>query len=172
MFENNYLYSLDEPLATQPTRSVTTKPPEIQAEYQPLPPMIHPPRADGENRLGMTSAISASEISPETAIAVSSMIGQAPMPMTPSMPPLFSPGDFTRPMPLPENLCCGHPMFSPGFLMQQLSKTIRLEMQVGSSLVERTGRLLAVGANYILLQHESSQIMCETSMIRFITVMD
>ena len=73
---------------------------------------------------------------------------------------------------LPEVLA--NPLFIPGFLARNTGKIMRVEFLVGNSLNDRSGRLLAVGAGYILLESldSASQIMCDMNSIRFAAILD
>lgn len=73
---------------------------------------------------------------------------------------------------LPETLT--NPVFVPGFLAQNLGKLMRVEFLVGNNTTDRVGRLIEVGASYILLQslEHGSSIMCDLFSIKFVTIVD
>jgi len=65
--------------------------------------------------------------------------------------------------------------FIPGFLRTQIGQKMRVEFLIGTNapLVDRTGTLLKVGANYILLRliETDDVIMCDLYAIKFVTIM-
>ena len=63
------------------------------------------------------------------------------------------------------------PMYSSGFLHSQIGRLVRVEVSAGQALTERTGRLIQVGADYILLQNaEGHTVVCNLDAVRFATV--
>ena len=62
----------------------------------------------------------------------------------------------------------------PSFLESQIGKVMRVEFLLGKDMAERVGRLVAVGAGYILLKSikPGSTIMCDISSIKFATIID
>ena len=64
--------------------------------------------------------------------------------------------------------------YIPGFLRTQIGKTIRVEFLIGTNapLVDRTGVLVRVGTNYILLRPPESDdlLMADLYSIKFVTV--
>jgi hypothetical protein len=77
--------------------------------------------------------------------------------------------DTTRPMPLTlESM-----QYLNGFLRAQVGRRIRAEFLIGTNTyLEKSGKLLGVGANYILLQEAMSDnlLVCDFYNIKFITI--
>lgn len=66
-----------------------------------------------------------------------------------------------------------NPIYTPGFLRQQIGKLMRVEFLIGTNnLVDRIGILQDVGASYILLRsfESDSLIYCDIYSIKFITI--
>lgn len=66
-----------------------------------------------------------------------------------------------------------NPIYTPGFLKQQIGKLMRVEFLIGTNnLVDRIGILQDVGASYILLRsfESDSLIYCDIYSIKFITI--
>ena len=66
-----------------------------------------------------------------------------------------------------------NPIYTPGFLRQQIGKLMRVEFLIGTNnLVDRIGILQDVGASYILIRsfESDSLIYCDIYSIKFITV--
>ena len=66
-----------------------------------------------------------------------------------------------------------NPIYTPGFLRQQIGKLMRVEFLIGTNnLVDRIGILQDVGASYILLRsfESDSFIYCDIYSIKFITI--
>lgn len=62
--------------------------------------------------------------------------------------------------------------FMNGFLRTQIGKNVRVEFLIGTgTLVDKFGRLLAVGANYIVLRQAETDdiIVCDFFSIKFLT---
>ncbi len=72
----------------------------------------------------------------------------------------------------PETLT--NPMFVPGYLRTQIGKIMRVEFLIGNQTTDRVGRLLEVGASYILLREISgaSTIMCDLFSIKFASIVN
>ena len=65
------------------------------------------------------------------------------------------------------------PIYTPGFLRQQIGKLMRIEFLIGTNnLVDRIGILVDVGASYILLRsfEGDSLIYADIYSIKFITI--
>ena len=63
------------------------------------------------------------------------------------------------------------PLFAPGFLAGQTGRVVRVESLTGNTLTERVGRLMRVGADYILLQSvEGHNMVCDLHAVRFVTI--
>jgi hypothetical protein len=77
--------------------------------------------------------------------------------------------DTTRPMPLTlESM-----QYLNGFLRAQVGRRIRMEFLIGTNTyLEKSGKLLSVGANYILLQEAMSDnlLVCDFYNIKFVTI--
>lgn len=72
---------------------------------------------------------------------------------------------------VPETL--KNPIYTPGFLRQQIGKLMRVEFLIGTNnLVDRIGILEQVGASYILLRsfENDSLVYCDIYSIKFITI--
>lgn len=66
-----------------------------------------------------------------------------------------------------------NPIYTPGFLRQQIGKLMRVEFLIGTNnLVDRIGILQDVGASYILLRsfENDSLVYCDIYAIKFITI--
>lgn len=66
-----------------------------------------------------------------------------------------------------------NPIYTPGFLRQQIGKLMRVEFLIGTNnLVDRIGILQEVGASYILLRsiENDSLVYCDIYSIKFITI--
>ena len=60
------------------------------------------------------------------------------------------------------------------FLNSQIGKIMCVEFLLGNKMIEKTGRLVAVGTNYILLKsmHPGKTTMCDIQSVRFATIID
>ncbi len=111
-------------------------------------------------------------VNPSTVPNINSFPFAPFMPLPQNSP--MSPGaiDLT-PLPddAPETLTS--PIYTPGFLRTQIGKLMRVEFLVGTGVNDRVGRLVQVGASYILLQSiEGSTIMCDLFSIKFATIVN
>ena len=64
--------------------------------------------------------------------------------------------------------------YIPGFLARHIGRYVKAEFIVGTNqFVDKTGRLVAVGVNYFVLQDVVSRnnIMCDLYSVRFVTMM-
>lgn len=87
-----------------------------------------------------------------------------------TMPTTFSPiTDTTQPQPVTtESL-----QYLNGFLRSQIGRRVRVEFLLGTNtMTDKTGTLLGVGANYILLREANSDdlLVCDFYNIKFVTV--
>lgn len=60
-----------------------------------------------------------------------------------------------------------------GFLRSQIGRRVRVEFLLGTNtMTDKTGTLLGVGANYILLREANSDdlLVCDFYNIKFVTV--
>lgn len=77
-------------------------------------------------------------------------------------------------MPAPDTV--RNPYYTAGFLRQYIGHNMRVEYLLGTNgpLVDRTGRLVDVGANYIVLQPLLSDelLMTDLYSIRFVSIYD
>lgn len=87
------------------------------------------------------------------------------------------PDEMLAPMPAaapvrPETLV--DPTFVPGYLYTQIGKVVRVEFLIGNTVTDRVGKLIEVGASYILLQDFSgaSTTMCDLFSIKFVTIVN
>lgn len=78
-----------------------------------------------------------------------------------------------QPVPVPSTV--QSTMFTPGFLLTQIGKLMRVEFLIGTNgpLVDRVGTLVAVGASYILLRPTGSDdlLLCDIYSIKFVTIL-
>jgi len=64
--------------------------------------------------------------------------------------------------------------YIPGFLARHIGRYVKAEFIVGTNqFVDKTGRLVAVGVNYFVLQDVVSRnnVMCDLYSVRFVTMM-
>jgi len=71
---------------------------------------------------------------------------------------------------MPENL--SNPIYTAGYLSGQLGRLIKVEYISGGETVSKVGRLIEVGASYILLQsaEPGSVVLCDIDSIAFATI--
>lgn len=62
--------------------------------------------------------------------------------------------------------------YIPNYLMKNIGKNIKAEFIINTAQYEKTGRLIAVGVNYFVLEDVNSRtnIMCDLYSVKFITV--
>ena len=64
-------------------------------------------------------------------------------------------------------------LFIPGYLNTQIGKYMRVEFLVGNGLTDRNGKLVKVGASYIILQAQNGDlIVCDLFSIKFATIIE
>ncbi len=74
-------------------------------------------------------------------------------------------------MPMPETL--ESTLFIPGYLNTQIGKYMRIEFLIGNSLTDRNGKLVKVGASYVILQAQNGDlIVCDLFSIKFVTIIE
>ncbi len=74
-------------------------------------------------------------------------------------------------MPMPETL--ESTLFIPGYLNTQIGKYMRIEFLIGNGLTDRNGKLVKVGASYIILQAQNGDlIVCDLFSIKFVTIIE
>ena len=64
--------------------------------------------------------------------------------------------------------------YIPGYLASHIGKNVRAEFIVGSyQYTDKTGKLVAVGANYFVLEDVNSHtlIMCDLYSVKFVTIL-
>lgn len=85
---------------------------------------------------------------------------------------LLSDPDMMAQMAMPETLMSA--TYVPGFLRTQIGKPIRVEFYIGTQMTDRVGKLVEVGASYILLEEFSGNatIMCDLFSIKFVTIVN
>lgn len=83
------------------------------------------------------------------------------------------------PVPLPAGVTpttVQNPYYTAGFLKKFIGRDMRVEFLIGTNgaLVDRTGKLLDVGASYIVLQPYLSDdyLMADLYSIKFVTIFD
>ena len=77
--------------------------------------------------------------------------------------------DLTMPMPVTTESM----QYMNGFLRTQLGKRVRVQFLIGTnSFLDKMGKLIGVGANYILLQEAMSDdvLVCDFFTIKFVTI--
>lgn len=77
--------------------------------------------------------------------------------------------DMTQPMPMTTESM----QYLNGFLRAQIGKRVRVEFLIGTNtFTEKSGKLLEVGANYILLQEAMTDdlLVCDFYNIKFVTL--
>ena len=64
------------------------------------------------------------------------------------------------------------PMYMPAILSEYIGKVVRLEFAVNGGIVQKTGRLLVVGANYIMTQSADPRVVqfSDLGSLRFVSV--
>ena len=64
-------------------------------------------------------------------------------------------------------------LFIPGYLNTQIGKYMRVEFLIGNGLTDRNGKLVKVGASYIILQAQNGDlIVCDLFSIKFATIIE
>lgn len=73
---------------------------------------------------------------------------------------------------MPETL--SNSIYTPGYLKTQIGKWMRVEFLIGANTTDRVGRLMEVGASYIILQslESNSRMLCDIYSIKFVTIID
>ena len=108
--------------------------------------------------------------------------GQQPNPMLPAeqmpvMPPVIP--EYQPALTENENFPIGQmpenlesPIYTAGFMRQQIGRWIRADLLLGGQLVSRAGKLVEVGASYIVLQtvQNAALIMCDLASIKFAVI--
>lgn len=108
---------------------------------------------------------------------------QPPMTQPRMQPPMMQPptsNAVTSASPLPPAggtpSTVQNPYYTAGFLRQYIGRDMRVEYLIGTNgpLVDRVGRLVDVGADYILLQPYLSDdlLMTDLFSIKFVTIFD
>jgi hypothetical protein len=95
----------------------------------------------------------------------------APFPVPSQMTPPASNGILADEAIMPQTVV--NTQYTAGFLRTQIGKRVRVDFLVGtSSLTDRTGILIGVGASYILLQslESNSVTMCDLYSIKFVAI--
>jgi len=70
----------------------------------------------------------------------------------------------------PETL--SNPIYTPGYLREHIGRWMQVEFLIGDSLTQRDGRLVKVGASYIVLQSAESgnMVIGDIYTIKFVTI--
>jgi len=92
---------------------------------------------------------------------------------TQMVPPQAIPAEIAdTSMQMPETLT--NPIYTPGYLRTQLGKWMRVEFLFGNITTDRVGRLVEVGASYIILQslEANTKMMCDIYSIKFVTIIN
>lgn len=77
----------------------------------------------------------------------------------------------TSDTPMPETL--ESTLFIPGYLNTQIGKYMRVEFLIGNGLTDRNGKLVKVGASYIILQAQNGDlVVCDLFSIKFVTIIE
>lgn len=78
------------------------------------------------------------------------------------------------PAPVPPSTANISPKNSQGYLKEHIGQNVRVEFLIGTdgALIDRTGRLVEVGENYIILQPFGTDdlLMCDLFSIKFVTI--
>ncbi len=103
--------------------------------------------------------------------------GVMPYQQTPSMEfdSMTPPMQPTQPMNSRPPESVENTYFTAGFLRTQIGKLVRVEFLIGTNTTnDRVGRLIGVGASYILLESydRTSTIMCDIYSIKFVTILN
>jgi hypothetical protein len=63
--------------------------------------------------------------------------------------------------------------YIPYYLESNIGKNIRAEFVIGTSYVDKTGKLIEVGVNYFVIEDFNSRthIMCDLYSVKFVTVL-
>ena len=87
----------------------------------------------------------------------------------PEIPPVLTTSLTPVPGPSPQTLT--DVLYTPGFLRTQIGRTVRVEFLIGTtSLVDRMGTLVGVGASYILIREVETDdvLLCDIYSIKFV----
>lgn len=130
----------------------------VYSNQQPVCPMYRPPLA-----------------SSSAAVPQTMPVGQQTAPKTPAQP--ISAGTDTSMAPLtsasqPMPVTADSTEYLNGFLRTQIGRRMRVEFLLGTNtFTDKSGLLIGVGANYILLRESSTDdiIACDFYNIKFIT---
>ena len=73
---------------------------------------------------------------------------------------------------LPENIT--NPIFTPGYLQTQIGKGVHVEFYIGGNKSERTGILVQVGTDYLVLAspERGNHTVCDLNSVKFVTVLE
>ena len=78
------------------------------------------------------------------------------------------------PAPGPQSAANRSPQNSQGYLKAHIGQNVRVEFLIGSdgALIDRTGKLVEVGENFIVLQPYGTDdlLMCDLYSIKFVTI--
>jgi|GEM_PF-6127860 len=71
---------------------------------------------------------------------------------------------------LPEKIT--DPIFTPGYLQTQIGKALHVEFYIGAQKSERSGVLVQVGADYLVLAspNQGKHTVCDLASAKFVTV--
>ena len=97
-----------------------------------------------------------------------------------SVMPISAEGYVSQPLMADTSLCNSelpeiltNSIYTPGYLRTQIGNLMKVEFLIGENVSERIGRLVKVGASYIVLQSdEKSETICDLYSIRFVTVIN
>jgi hypothetical protein len=122
-------------------------------------------------RNGIPSAIQQPAI--QGAVMGTDAMGQQSFPqvstVTPATSQLMPVTDTTQPAPMTADSL----EFLNGFLRTQIGRRVKVEFLIGTNtFTDKTGLLIGVGANYILLRESSSDdvLTCDFFNIKFVTI--
>ena len=98
--------------------------------------------------------------------SIETMSGESVMPEDyPGMPLIPSPAR------MPETV--ENPYYVSGFLKKYIGKNMKVQFLIGeNTLMDRTGKLIEIGASFIVLQPTDSDdlLMCDLYAIKFVTI--
>jgi hypothetical protein len=66
------------------------------------------------------------------------------------------------------------PLYIAGYLSTQIGKLVKVEFLIGNNMTDRTGTLLKVGVNYIIIQpiEVNGSLLCDLYSIKFVTIVE
>ncbi|MDR3207495.1 MAG: hypothetical protein LBT60_04095 [Oscillospiraceae bacterium] len=150
--------------AARPAPTVTT--PAVTA-----PELLPPADLSGETQAPPSTALM--PLPPRGGPVIRPLLGPSSAfdeQMTGETPPSGS-AYAMYPLPGDAPLPIASPLYGPGFLRGQIGRVIRVETLDGGALHSRIGRLIQVGADFLLLRClDGNLLMCTLPATRFVTI--